>query len=246
MHYYQLNIKSYQAATLHLTNEEDLAYRRLMDYYYDTETFISIKPDKATALQSLSRRLRVGMPELESVLNEFFILNEDGWKNEYCDKIIAEYKTYQERQRINGSKGGRGNKADAKPNKPTALPPLTQAKPNTKPTINNKQETINTPHGVSDSVFQDFLKLRKGLKAPVTPTAIKGLAREAEKANMTLEAVMELCCKNGWRGFDASWIKSNATKQDIAPTEGQTRIFNGQAQTYYSMVGWVADGRAAA
>jgi hypothetical protein len=24
---------------------------------------------------------------------------------------------------------------------------------------------------------------------------------------MTLEAVMSLCCQNGWRGFKAEWIK---------------------------------------
>lgn len=149
MHYYQFNIKSYQSATLHLSNEEDLAYRRLMDFYYDSEELISIKPNKPTALQMLSRRLRVGITALESVLDEFFVLDENGWKHTYCDQVIADYKAYQEKQRANGSKGGRGNKADAKPNKPTALPPLTQAKPNAKPTINNKQETIN--HSIGDS-----------------------------------------------------------------------------------------------
>jgi uncharacterized protein YdaU (DUF1376 family) len=213
MHYYQLNIKSYQAATSHLSNEEDLAYRRLMDYYYDTESPISAKPNKPTALVWLSRRLRLAIPSLESVLNEFFIFDESCWKNEYCEQVIAEYRAYHDKQRANGSKGGRGNKridkANAKPNKPTALPNKATAKP----TINNKQETINnkylktkTPDGVSDEVFNDFLKMRKAMKAPVTETAIKGLKREAEKANLSLEGVMTLCCQNGWRGFKADWL----------------------------------------
>ena len=37
MHYYQFNIGDYAKATRHLTNDEDLAYRRLIELYYDTE-----------------------------------------------------------------------------------------------------------------------------------------------------------------------------------------------------------------
>jgi hypothetical protein len=76
-----------------------------------------------------------------------------------------------------------------------------------------RSKDINTitPDGVSDSVFQDFIKLRKGLKAPVTETAINGLKREADKAHLPLQTVLELCCQNGWRGFKAEWIKADAT-----------------------------------
>ena len=58
-----------------------------------------------------------------------------------------------------------------------------------------RSKDINTitPDGVSESVFQDFIKLRKGLKAPVTETALNGLKREADKAHLPLETVLELC-----------------------------------------------------
>ena len=49
--------------------------------------------------------------------------------------------------------------------------------------------------------------MRKGLKAPVTETALKGLQREAAKAGISLQEVLELCCQNGWRGFKADWLK---------------------------------------
>lgn len=80
-----------------------------------------------------------------------------------------------------------------------------------------RREDINTitPEGVSESVFQDFVKLRKGLKAPVTETAIKGLQREAEKAHLPLQTVLELCCQNGWRGFKADWIKNESTSNHL-------------------------------
>ena len=152
MHYYQLNIKSYQAATSHLSNDEDLAYRRLMDFYYDTEFPISAKPNKPTALRVLSRRLRLAIPDLETVLDEFFTFDDECWKNEYCDQVIFDYKSFLEKQRANGSKGGRGNKANANPNKPKPLP----KEPKPKPTINNKQETINHIKTISPNGFDLF------------------------------------------------------------------------------------------
>jgi len=223
MHYYQFNIKSYNSATNHLSNGEDLAYRRLMDFYYANESSIPAKPDKPTALVKLARRLRLDILDLEYVLDEYFIFDDKCWKHEHCDEVIADYRAYLEKQRANGRKGGRGIKrieeSSAKPNKPTALP----KKPNAKPTINHKPETINnkkpiTPIGVSDEVFQDFLKLR-GTKAPVTETAIRGLERESKKAGLTLQEVLELCCKNGWRGFEASWLNKSKSagekKQEV-------------------------------
>ena len=130
MHYFQFNIKSYHTDTVHLSNEEDLCYRRLLDMYYDTESPIP------NANPTLTRRLRVGLKELESVLNEFFELTDLGWVNQHCEQVIAEYHAFIDKQRANGSKGGRRNK-------PTANPPLTDGNPNANPTINNKPLTTN-------------------------------------------------------------------------------------------------------
>jgi len=87
-------------------------------------------------------------------------------------------------------------------------------------------KTITTPDGVSDSVFKDYVQLRNKLKAPVTTTAIKGLQQEANKAGMSLEAVMTLCCQNGWRGFKADWVKGN--KKDISFKERDSQISSQQ------------------
>lgn len=225
MHYYQFNIKSYQAATLHLSNEEDLAYRRLMDFYYDNESSINAKPDKPTALRVLSRRLRVGIPELEIVLDEFFEFNGEYWSNAYCDQVIADYKAYLEKQRTNGSKGGRGNKANANPDKPTALP----EKANAKPTINNKPLTniknITPPSGVDANVWNDFVAHRKSKRAAISATALKGIESEARKANISLQAALELCIMRGWTGFKAEWVeeKKTATDKSKAVLSGLTR-----------------------
>lgn len=85
MHYYQFHIGDYRSSTMHLSNEEDLAYRRLIDWYYDTESPIPLET------KWVSRRLRVGCDALESVLNDFFVRTEDGWVSPRCEQEIAAY-----------------------------------------------------------------------------------------------------------------------------------------------------------
>ena len=116
MHYYQFNIGDYIKQTIHLSPLEDLAYRRLLDFYYDTE--LPIPND----IPLVSRKLRLDEKTIETILNEFFHLTENGYRNNRADKEIAVYRSFLDKQKANGSKGGR-------PKKPTALPTLTQNNP---------------------------------------------------------------------------------------------------------------------
>ena len=85
MHYYQFHIGDYRAATAHLSNDEDLAYRRLLDMYYDTETPIPLDIDW------VSRRLRLGQDVVQNVLKDMFTLSDDGWIHTRCDSEIQKY-----------------------------------------------------------------------------------------------------------------------------------------------------------
>ena len=85
MHYYQFHIGDYRAATAHLSNDEDLAYRRLLDMYYDTETPIPLDIDW------VSRRLRLGQDVVQNVLRDMFTLSDDGWSHTRCDSEIQKY-----------------------------------------------------------------------------------------------------------------------------------------------------------
>lgn len=71
-----------------------------------------------------------------------------------------------------------------------------------------EEKEIETPDGVCVSIFKDYLEVRKAKKAKWTETALKGLQREADKAKMTLEQVMQLCCERNWVGFKAEWANS--------------------------------------
>lgn len=222
MHYYNFNIGDYIKHTMHLTIEEDITYRRLLDLYYDTEAPIP------TDIHWVSRRLRMGYEVVESVLNEFFILTEEGYRNHRADAEIADYHAYIDKQRSNGKLGGRPKKSNGKP---TANPSQTQAEPkkslnnNQQPTT-NKQQTLDkdlaTPVGVSPEVWNDFLKTRKAKKAPVTKAAMEGIEREARKAGWSLNEALTECCARGWTGFKAEWVKPDHEKK-LTPAEQSRR-----------------------
>ncbi len=65
--------------------------------------------------------------------------------------------------------------------------------------------TVACPDGVPVEVFADFLAVRKAKRAPLTNTAMAGIAREAQKAGITLADALAICCERGWVGFRADW-----------------------------------------
>jgi uncharacterized protein YdaU (DUF1376 family) len=130
MHYYQFNISDYRSATVHLSNDEDLAYRRLLDMYYDSENKIPLDT------HWVARRLRLDTATVENVLNDMFVKHEDGWFNARCQDVIQQYHAMAEKNRANGRLGGRKKN-------PTANPMGNDSQPIVKATINQELETIN-------------------------------------------------------------------------------------------------------
>ena len=81
---------------------------------------------------------------------------------------------------------------------------------------------VPKPDGVTDQTWTDWLQQRKTLKATVTQTAVDGIEREARKAGFTLEAALQTCCSNGWRGFRADWVQPRHKTQPQAPRQLQS------------------------
>jgi len=73
-------------------------------------------------------------------------------------------------------------------------------------------------------VVADFLAIRKAKKAPLTPTALDGIRREAATVGLTLESALRTCCERGWQGFKAEWVKGNG------PTANTTRPGGGRRE----------------
>ena len=196
MNFYPFHIGDYISHTSHLTDEEDLAYRRMIDLYYMTETpFINDS-------EWIARRVRSTPEIVFDLLHEFFELGKDDlWHSSRADKEIAKYQYLQE----SGKKGAEkrwGNRDVKPPNSLPNSPPI--ATPIATKTKN--QDHITTPEGVSSDLWLDFIAYRKRLKAPVTDRVVTRLIKESKDANMTLEQAIETIIFKGWRSFDATWI----------------------------------------
>jgi len=134
MHYYQFHIGDYKSHTHHLSLLEDLAYRRLLDFYFLHENPIKHR--------DIARQ--IGMREHEedvmTVLNEFFISTADGFVNPRADKEIKQYKEFS----VAGKRGA-AKRWGTPPNGEATSPP------NATPiaTNNHKPITINQEPDIS-------------------------------------------------------------------------------------------------
>jgi len=110
VNYFDLHIGDYDKATAHLTACEDGIYGRLLRRYYDTEAPL---PNDLKAIQRLVRaRARDERAAVQTVLDEFFELTDDGWRHKRCDDEIARYQ--EKRNKAKRSADARwGNKQNS-------------------------------------------------------------------------------------------------------------------------------------
>lgn len=222
MFYYPHHIGDYRSATAHLSNEEDLAYRRLLDMYYDTEQPIPLDT------QWVARRLRVGSESVQVVLNDFFKQQEDGWHHTRCEQEIKGYAARADRARKNGKNGGRRKAAPALTENPVGSKSVPSGNPElTQPLANQNQNHNQEPvvpkgtkapaalsvsdlvaEGLTSETAAEWVAHRKRRKASLTPKAWRQVKAEAEKAGWTIENAVLHSLANGWTGFNHDWVRS--------------------------------------
>ena len=90
MNYFEHHIRDYDTATSHLTWEEDLAYTRLIRWYYRKEK--PVPADVKEACRQVRAVSKAQREAVAAVLAEFFDLQDDGWHNATCDQAIKRYQ----------------------------------------------------------------------------------------------------------------------------------------------------------
>lgn len=71
---YEFYPKQFRAATAHLTDSEELAFRKVIDMYIENYCDFDYEID------FICRKTKSQKKEIESILNEFFYLSDDdGW-----------------------------------------------------------------------------------------------------------------------------------------------------------------------
>jgi len=230
MHFYKFHIGDYMSHTRHLSLLEDLAYRRLLDFYFLHEQPIKHR-DAAR---------QIGMREHEedvlTVLNEFFLSTDNGFVNPRANKEIEEYKAHQgtsaygafirDNQSLksvvqkdvyiqhftNGTLDTYINTLRTQDVPIMSTSSIHDATNNHKPLTTNhkpKRESatiVACPSDVSQQVWDDWVTLRKSKKAPITKTVLDGAIVEAKKLGWTLEQFLIEWCNRSSQGLKAEWI----------------------------------------
>lgn len=208
MHYYKKNIGDYAKKTGRLTMLQHGAYTLLLDSCYDRERF----PTLQEAIEWSWASTEGEVEAVKFVLSRFFTLDKDGCYVQ--DRILQELLEYHAKadtnKRIAIERETKRKEKNTNRGQPVNEPP-----PNQEPLTTNQKpkntKTVAPPFGVTESVWQDWLKLRKEKKAAVTQTALDGIEREAKKAGVSLQTALETCCARGWAGFKAEWMEEKMT-----------------------------------
>lgn len=179
MHYYQFNIKDYSFATIRMSLMEDLAFRRMLDLFYESEQPLPFELKRVAKL--------IGMldhqEEIRDVLNEFWTETESGWVNSRALSEIKAYKAKADTARLNGKKGGRP-KTHKEPTETQlvnlANPEITRLKANHKPlTINHKPNKEIT--SLKNDGFDHWWNLYP--KKSAKPAALKSFKSKTKNMN---------------------------------------------------------------
>lgn len=244
MNYYAFHLGDYSSATAHLTWDEDMAYRRLIDAYYQKEAPL---PDDVRQVYRLARaQTDEHRQAIDTVLAEFFERTDEGWRHFRCDAEIQAISG--KREKASQSARARWSKAKALPtqcegnanasdnacermenecegNAPNPNPNPNQDQKTTPPT--EKQERSKTLKatdlinlGVNEQHAKDWLAIRKTKRAPLTQTAMDGILREVEAAGITLAEAVQISAERGWQGFKAEWLKGDKASSATSKHHG--------------------------
>jgi uncharacterized protein YdaU (DUF1376 family) len=202
MHYYQFNIGDYQSHTSHLSETEDLAYRRMLDWCYLHEKPLPVDPEEISRLV----RMRTHSESIAIVLREYFELRDEGWINL---RVIQEILKVG----IKSEKASESAKARwSKPKDANALPTQSEryATQDTLPKTQDtkpKKTTIEAPAGVTPETWAAFVQQRKTKKAQITQLVLDSITKQASLASWSLEDALKEIVVRNWTSFNAEWVK---------------------------------------
>ena len=222
MNYYPFHIGDYASHTRGLSLLEDLAYRRLMDEYYLAERPLNGCSTDVARLIGMAEHER----EVAYVLSRYFTETDGDWVHERIENELAAFKNKQEKASAAGkasaeSRKNKGKRTDVQQTfngcSTDVQRPSTNQEPRTNISTTDvvdkthaKRAVIAKPAEVLQSVWDDFIALRKAKKAPLSLTALQGIQRESDKAGISLEAALSMCCTRGWQSFRAEYLKETS------------------------------------
>lgn len=127
MHYYKFNIGDFDKSTRHLSIIERGLFRDILDLYVKDEKPITDNLKKLERL--LCVKSKAEKEALQNILDDFFVLTDDGYYSDYCQSILDDTTDRVEASRENGKKGGRPSKQSQSETKANGKQDESQSKP---------------------------------------------------------------------------------------------------------------------
>ena len=191
MHYYQFHIGDYKSHTHHLSHYEDLAYRRLLDFY-----FLHEQPIKH---RDIARQ--IGMRDHEedvmTVLNEFFISTPEGFVNPRADKEIKQYREFSE-----AGKRGAAKRWSTPPNGEAISPP------NATPIATNNHKPLTNNQGEATRISEDWFLSKTMGEWAVAERPDLDVRKEAEQfKDYWLSQPDDKAYRKDWFAVWRHWIR---------------------------------------
>lgn len=82
-------------------------------------------------------------------------------------------------------------------------------------TARKRASPVARPDDVTEQTWDDWLQLRKTKRAPVSETVLSGARGEADKAGMPLERFLQIWCRRGSQGLEASWLRADERRPGV-------------------------------
>lgn len=95
-------------------------------------------------------------------------------------------------------------------------------KPAKKPTKHEADLALLAEHGIDGQIAEDFLTIRKAKRQPLTETAMRLIASEAQKVGITAFQAVVFSIGNGWGSFRADWVRNKTFGKQSGGNGGLT------------------------
>lgn len=96
------------------------------------------------------------------------------------------------------------------------------AKATPKATKHEADLALLAEHGIDGQIAEDFLTIRKAKRQPLTATAMRLIASEAQKVGMTAFQAVVFSIGNGWGSFRADWVRNKTFGKQSGGNGGLT------------------------
>lgn len=169
MMFYMHHLGDYAQATAHLSALEDGIYSRMLRWYYSSEK--PLPADVAQVARLVRAQTKQEREAVIRMLDEFFHLEADGWRQHRCDREIEQYNEKQRKASASANKRWKKHDAYSEGNAnayanacanapPNAMRTHFEGNANQEPRTKNQEKTLSlaTLTGRSEGVGKPVLQ----------------------------------------------------------------------------------------